>query len=48
MQPSQLQNFLECEKTKDKHKKDIDYERRYVDHYQDSNYYERFSSYDEG
>ena len=41
MRPSQLKNFLECKKAKDKHVRDYDYLGRYDGHYHDGDYYER-------
>ena len=48
MRRSQLQNFLECKKAKDKHVRDFDYLGRYDDCYYDGDYYERRGNYDEG
>ena len=48
MRPSQLRNFLECKKAKDKHVRDYDYLVRYDGRYHDGDYYERRGNYDEG
>ena len=48
VRPSQLRNFLECKKAKDKHVRDYDYLRRYDGRYHDGDYYERRGNYDEG
>ena len=39
VRPSQLRNFLECKKAKDKHVRDYDYQRRYDGRYHDGDYY---------
>ena len=48
IRPSQLQNFLECKKAKDKHVRDYDYLERYNGRDHDGDYYERRGNYDEG
>ena len=48
VRPSQLRNFLECKKAKDKHVRDYDYLRRYDGRSHDGDYYERRGNYDEG
>ena len=48
VQSSKLLNFLEREKSKDKHVRDYDYQGRYDGRYHDGDYYERCGSYDDG
>ena len=48
MRPSQLRNFLESKKAKDKHVRDYDYHGRYDCYYRNEDYYKRHGNYDEG
>ena len=45
--PNQVQSYLRCKKSKDKHSRDYDYGGRYEDRNRDDDYYEKCNN-DEG